>query len=228
MAETGRSAEDARRRSLRPLKRLFPYILRYRKLVVGALLSLTAAAADDADAADGRAPHDRQRLFRLRFRLHRQLFLDAGGDRRGPRAGLGLPLLFRHHARRARGGRPAPRRLCPYDQPVAGLLRHGAVRRDRLAADRGYHADQVGRRRNRLDGAAQHHPGPRRGRHDGGDQPETVEPGDRRHPADRAAAGRLRPLGAAQIARRAGHARRRHRLCQRAHRRDAHNAGLHQ
>lgn len=44
MAETGRSAEDARRRSLRPLKRLFPYILRYRKLVVGALLSLTAAA----------------------------------------------------------------------------------------------------------------------------------------------------------------------------------------
>ncbi|NGO49601.1 ABC transporter transmembrane domain-containing protein [Allomesorhizobium camelthorni] len=44
MAETGRSADDARRRSLRPLKRLFPYILRYRKLVVGALLSLTVAA----------------------------------------------------------------------------------------------------------------------------------------------------------------------------------------
>jgi ATP-binding cassette subfamily B protein len=44
MAETGRSADDARRRSLRPLKRLFPYILRYRKLVAGALLSLTAAA----------------------------------------------------------------------------------------------------------------------------------------------------------------------------------------
>jgi ATP-binding cassette subfamily B protein len=44
MAETGRSAEDAQRRSLRPLKRLFPYIARYRKLVIGALLSLTAAA----------------------------------------------------------------------------------------------------------------------------------------------------------------------------------------
>ncbi|BCG99346.1 ATP-binding cassette domain-containing protein [Mesorhizobium loti] len=36
---------DERRRSLKPLRRLFPYLGRYRKLVVGAVISLTVAAA---------------------------------------------------------------------------------------------------------------------------------------------------------------------------------------
>ncbi len=36
---------DLRRRSLRPLRRLLPYIGQYRKLVIGAILSLTVAAA---------------------------------------------------------------------------------------------------------------------------------------------------------------------------------------
>ena len=134
--------------------------------------------------------------------LHRQLFLDAGGDRRRARAGFGLPLLFRHHARRARRRRSAPRRLRACDDAVAGLLRRGAVRRDRLAADRRHDADQVGGRRHRLGRAAQHHPRPRRRRHDGRHQPETFRPGHRRHPADRAAARRLRPLGAPEVARR--------------------------
>ncbi|MBA3447425.1 MAG: ATP-binding cassette domain-containing protein [Pseudaminobacter sp.] len=44
MEQTGRSAEDARRRSLQPLRRLFPYVLRYRKLVAGAVVSLAVAA----------------------------------------------------------------------------------------------------------------------------------------------------------------------------------------
>lgn len=44
MAETI-SKTDARTRSLRPLRRLFPYVLPYRKLVVGAGISLLAAAA---------------------------------------------------------------------------------------------------------------------------------------------------------------------------------------
>ncbi|MGP2494259.1 ABC transporter transmembrane domain-containing protein [Mesorhizobium sp. PUT5] len=43
MAET--SSDQARRRSLKPLSRLFPYIGRYRGLVVGAVVSLTLAAA---------------------------------------------------------------------------------------------------------------------------------------------------------------------------------------
>ncbi|WP_315926416.1 ABC transporter transmembrane domain-containing protein [Mesorhizobium sp. SP-1A] len=42
MAET--SSTEARRRSIRPLGRLFPYIGRYRRLVAGALVSLTLAA----------------------------------------------------------------------------------------------------------------------------------------------------------------------------------------
>ncbi|PBB26448.1 MULTISPECIES: ABC transporter transmembrane domain-containing protein [unclassified Mesorhizobium] len=36
---------DERRRSLKPLRRLFPYLGRYRKLVIGAVISLTVAAA---------------------------------------------------------------------------------------------------------------------------------------------------------------------------------------
>ncbi|WP_287370590.1 ABC transporter transmembrane domain-containing protein, partial [Mesorhizobium sp.] len=36
---------DERRRSLKPLRRLFPYITRYRKMVIGAVVSLTVAAA---------------------------------------------------------------------------------------------------------------------------------------------------------------------------------------
>ena len=44
MAETG-SAADTRRESLQPLRRLFPYILRYRAMVVGAVVFLVLAAA---------------------------------------------------------------------------------------------------------------------------------------------------------------------------------------
>ncbi|TGQ57391.1 ATP-binding cassette domain-containing protein [Mesorhizobium sp. M1C.F.Ca.ET.193.01.1.1] len=44
MADIGVSG-DARKRSIRPLRRLFPYIARYRKLAVGAIISLTVAAA---------------------------------------------------------------------------------------------------------------------------------------------------------------------------------------
>ncbi|WP_292277057.1 ABC transporter transmembrane domain-containing protein, partial [Mesorhizobium sp.] len=44
MADIDGSA-DARRRSIRPLRSLFPYVTRYRKLAVGALISLSVAAA---------------------------------------------------------------------------------------------------------------------------------------------------------------------------------------
>ncbi|MGX7875452.1 ABC transporter transmembrane domain-containing protein [Mesorhizobium sp. ORM6] len=43
MAQT--SSAEERRRSLKPLRRLFPYIAHYRTLVVGAIISLTIAAA---------------------------------------------------------------------------------------------------------------------------------------------------------------------------------------
>ncbi|UDL87822.1 ATP-binding cassette domain-containing protein [Mesorhizobium sp. PAMC28654] len=39
------SSADERRRSLKPLRRLFPYITRYRTLVIGAIVSLVIAAA---------------------------------------------------------------------------------------------------------------------------------------------------------------------------------------
>ena len=37
--------EENRRRSLRPLRRVFPYVLRYRSLALGAIISLVLAAA---------------------------------------------------------------------------------------------------------------------------------------------------------------------------------------
>ncbi|TIV96891.1 MAG: ABC transporter, partial [Mesorhizobium sp.] len=43
MADIGASG-DQRRRSVRPLRNLFPYITRYRKLAVGAIISLIVAA----------------------------------------------------------------------------------------------------------------------------------------------------------------------------------------
>ncbi len=45
MAATTASAEETRRRSLRPLRRVFPYVLRYRKLAIGAMVALVVAAA---------------------------------------------------------------------------------------------------------------------------------------------------------------------------------------
>ncbi|WFU08143.1 ABC transporter transmembrane domain-containing protein [Rhizobium sp. CB3090] len=43
MSETGQ-ADDKKRRSIRPLKRLTPYLRRYRGMVLGALIALTVAA----------------------------------------------------------------------------------------------------------------------------------------------------------------------------------------
>ena len=45
MAVTTERAEEIRRRSLKPLSRLAPYVLRYRRLVTGAILSLIVAAS---------------------------------------------------------------------------------------------------------------------------------------------------------------------------------------
>ena len=44
MAQTAQTAQEVRRRSLKPLRRLSPYVTRYRGLLVGALLSLVMAA----------------------------------------------------------------------------------------------------------------------------------------------------------------------------------------
>ena len=110
----------------------------------------------------------------------------------------------------------------------ARLLRQRQDRRDHLAPHRRHDADQE---RGRLVGfgrAAQYGAVHRLVDHDGGDQPAALplrDPGD---PGDRAAAGGVRPAGAAPFAHRAGHARRRLRLCGRADRRDPHAAGLHQ
>ena len=43
MADIGVSG-GARKRSIRPLRSLFPYITRYRKLAIGAIISLIVAA----------------------------------------------------------------------------------------------------------------------------------------------------------------------------------------
>ncbi len=228
MANSGGDA-DERRRSLKPLRRLFPYITRYRRHGRRRGRLADRRGGHHAGAAARRAAHDRPRVLRFRFQLHRQIFRHAGGDGRRARRGVGQPLLFRHHARRARRRRHPQRcvrvmsRRCRrafFDTAQSGEIV------SRLAADTTQVKSAVGATasvalRNVILGL--------------GAVAMMVVTSPKLSglviaaiPADRAAAGRLRPLGAAQVAAGAGHARRRHRLCQRADRRGAHAAGLHQ
>ena len=108
------------------------------------------------------------------------------------------------------------------------LFRPGQDRRADLAAHRRHHPDQGRGRRLGVDRVAQPRAVRRRDRHDGGDEPAALRLRARRHSGDRAAALRLRPRGAPALARGAGYARRRLRLCLRADRRGARAAGLHQ
>ncbi len=45
MAVTSTGAGEAGKRTLKPLRRVFPYVLRYRRLAAGAIVALVAAAA---------------------------------------------------------------------------------------------------------------------------------------------------------------------------------------
>ena len=101
-------------------------------------------------------------------------------------------------------------------------------RRTGVAADRRYHPDQIRGRRLGVDRAAQHDAVHRRRRHDGDHEPETVGLRAAGDPADRDSAGRVRALGAAAVAQRAGYAGGRQRLRLRTDRRDQDRAGLYQ
>ncbi len=184
--------------------------------------------AGDAGGAARGAPHDRFRLLARGPRPDRQLFRRDDRGRGRARAGERRALLPRDHARRAHRRRPAQRRVRPSHRALGRLLRPGQDRRAGVAAHRRHHPDQGRGRLLGLGRAAQPRAVLRRRRHDGGHEPAALGFRARRHPGDRAAALRLRPRGAAALARRAGHAGRRLRLCRRADRRGAHAAGLHQ
>ena len=57
--------EDGRRRSLGPLRRLYPYIFRYRKLVIGAVISLVVAAATTLALPTGPWPASMRPFLKL-------------------------------------------------------------------------------------------------------------------------------------------------------------------
>ena len=99
-------------------------------------------------------------------------------------------------------------------------------RRTDLAADRRHHPDQVGGRRLGFDRAAQSDAVHRRHRHDGDHEPAAFRLRAAGDPADRAAAGGVRALGAAAVAQRPGYAGGCDRLCFRTGRRDPDRAGL--
>ena len=182
-----------------------------------------------AGGADRGAPHDRLRLRRRAHRADRSVFRrdDLPWSRCSRCASASRYYLVTTLGERV----VADMRAAVFghlDRAVGAVLRHRADRRTDLAAHRRHHADQVRGRLLGLGRAAQPRAVLRLRHHDGGHEPEALGLRARRHSADRAAAGRLRPRGAPALARGAGHARRRLGLCRRADRRGAHAAGLHQ
>ena len=208
---------------------LIPFVMRYRGRVVAALVALARRGAGDARGADRGAPHDRQRLRRRARRPDRRIFRrhdrGGGGARGGERA-----CATTSSPASASASSPTCATRCSTASPSCrpSFFDTAKIRRAGVAAHRRHHPDQGRGRRLGLDRAAQPRAVLRLRRHDGGDERAALRLRARRHPGDRAAAGRVRPHGAPALARRAGHPRRCLRLCLRADRRGAHAAGLHQ
>ena len=216
------------RAKLRPLLALAPYVARYRGRAALAFVALTVAA-----------------LTTLLVPVAVRRMIDFGLTPEGIAlinsyfsvmiavvAVLALASASRYYLVMTIGERIVAdlqaRRLRPSAVALAGLLRFRAQRRTGVAAHRRHHPDQIRGRRLRLDRAAQSDDVLWRGGDDGDHQPAPLRLRAAGDSPDRAAAGRLRALGAAAVAQCAGHARRGLRLCGRADRRDPHRAGLYQ
>jgi hypothetical protein len=222
------SSADERRRSLKPLRRLFPYITRYRTLVVGAIISLVIAAATTLAL-----PLAVRRMIDHGFSSSSTTFIaEYFAALVAMAALLAAASAGRYYFVITLGERVVAdiRRdvfahvttLSPafFDTAQSGEIV------SRLAADTTQVKSAVGATasvalRNVILGL--------------GAVGMMVITSPKLSglviaaiPAHRAAAGRLRPFGAAQVAAGAGHAGRCHSLCQRADRRGAHAAGLHQ
>ncbi len=163
---------------------------------IAALVRPGGRGAHHPGGADRGPAHDRFRLLARQRQPDRQLF--HGADR--GRGVLALASAARFYLVTMLGERiVADLRsevFAHLTVAVGLLLRPGQDRRDDLAAHRRHHADQG---RGRLVGvgrAAQPRDVPRRGHHDGDDEPAAVGLRARRDPGDRAAAVRLRPRGA--------------------------------
>ena len=146
------------------------------------------------------APGHRQRLHRRQRGTGEPVFRRHAGGR--PRAGRRLrhPLLFRHVAGRARGGRYPRRRVQPPAPPQPVFLRDPADRGSPVAADGGYHPDQVGLLLDRIDRAAQPRDADRHRGHDGLHQSAAGGAVAARHSAGGAATGHLRAQGTQPVA----------------------------
>ena len=213
---------------LRPLLALAPYVARYRGRAAARLHLADGRGDHHAGGADRGQAHDRFRLQPRRHRADQQLFQRHDRRCRGAGRGKRVTLLPRHDDRRAHRRRSQARRVRASGLAVARLLRFRALGRTGVAADGRYHPDQSRGRRLGVDRAAQHDAVHRRHRHDGDHEPQIVGLRAAGNSADRDSAGRVRALGAAAVAQRAGHAGGRQRLRLRTDRRDQDRAGLYQ
>jgi ATP-binding cassette subfamily B protein len=163
--------EKKKSRSLKPLGRLTPYVMRYRGLVTGAVIALALAAVTSLALPlavrrmiDHGFSHSDGRFINSYFVM---LMVMA--------VVLALASAMRYYFVITLGERIVSdlrRDVFAHVTRCRLLLRRQPVRRDRLAADRRHHADQVRRRRHRLGGAAQYDPWSRRHGHDGRHQPK--------------------------------------------------------
>ena len=228
MPEASQRDEGDRRGSLRPLRRLFPYLLRYRGMVAAAIFFLTLAAVTTLTL-----PLAVRRMIDHGFSTSDSTFIaNYFSMLVAIAAVLALASAGRYYFVITLGERVVSdirrdvfahvTRLSPafFDQAHSGEIV------SRLTADATQIKSAVGATaslalRNAilaLGALAMMVV----------TSPKLSGIGDRGDPADRAAAGSVRPFGAPQVAHGARHACRRNGLCERADRRGAHDAGLHE
>ena len=173
MAATTASADDRNRRSLQPLRRILPYVFRYPRMVAGAIVSLTVAAATTLTlplAVRRMIDHGFSNADTTFVANYFSMLLVIA-------AILALASACRYYFVIALGERVVADLRSDVFAHVTELspafFDTGTVGRNRLAAFRRHDADKIGRRRHRFGRAAQYHTWAGRGRHDGGDQPES-------------------------------------------------------
>ena len=222
------SDESERRRSLRPLRNLFPYVLRYRGMVAAAVFFLLLAAATTLTLPlavrrmidHGFSTSDSTFIanyFSMLVIIAALLALASAGRyyfviTLGERVVSDLRReVFEHVTQlspaffdRAQSGEIVSRLTADATQIKSAVGATASVALRNVILGLGALAMMVVT------------------------SPKLSGPRDCRHPIDRAAAGGVRPFRPPQVADGPGHASRRRRLCERADRIGAHAAGLHE
>ena len=219
-------ADTKSRKSLRPLSRMLPYLMRHRTSVMAALFFLVLAAGTTLllpQAVRQMIDHGFSAVDKNYINSY---FLMLMGLAVVLALASARTILFCHHHWRADCCRYPSGLLFAPDRALTGILRSGKVGRDYFTADGRYDADQIRVWRDGLAGLAEYNFGRWGADHDGGDQPETLESWSLPRFLSLCCRSSCLAGGAQTVARGTGHAGRCYGLCERSHFRDQDVAGI--